>query len=119
VYVYRHDNIDQTQRSLAFVVKYKPPHKPTLLYLHTSLREMDIQQEVVNRSTMPTDKDELFSYQANRVIAAALSQTYYYITTGGLTYSYITTGEAIIFLKVDGEALKNLLFHLQSHERRC
>ncbi|KXJ84902.1 hypothetical protein Micbo1qcDRAFT_128908, partial [Microdochium bolleyi] len=86
---------------LAFVVKYKPPHKLTLPYLHTSLREMDIQQEVVNRSTIPTDKDELFSYHANRVVATALSQTYHYIITGGLTYSYMTTGEAIIFLKVD------------------
>ncbi|KXJ85265.1 hypothetical protein Micbo1qcDRAFT_169547 [Microdochium bolleyi] len=73
---------------------------------------MNIQQEVVNRSTIPTDKDELFSYHADRIVAAAISQTYHYMITGGLTYSYVTTGEAIVFLKIDWTTPDQLLFHL-------
>ncbi|KAH7024831.1 uncharacterized protein B0I36DRAFT_366739 [Microdochium trichocladiopsis] len=112
VCVYKHDGVDRTQRSLAFVVEYKPPHKLTLPHLRVSLREMDIQQEVINRSTIPTDKGELFSYHADRIVAAAVSQTYHYMITGGLTYSYVTTGEAIIFLKIDWQSPEHLLFHL-------
>ncbi|KXJ84591.1 hypothetical protein Micbo1qcDRAFT_210574, partial [Microdochium bolleyi] len=112
VCVYTHDDVDQTRRSLAFVVEYKPPHKLTLPHLRVSLREMDVQQEVVNRPKIPTDRDELFSYHADRIVAAAISQTYHYMITGGLTYSYVTTGEAIVFLKIDWKTPEQLLFHL-------
>ncbi|KXJ85003.1 hypothetical protein Micbo1qcDRAFT_225014, partial [Microdochium bolleyi] len=112
VCVYTHDNVDQSRRSLAFVLEYKPPHKLTLWHLRVSLREMDIQQEVVNRPKRPADKDELFSYHADRIVAAAISQMYHYMITGGLTYSYVTTGEAIVFLKIDWKTPEQLLFHL-------
>ncbi|KAH7016457.1 uncharacterized protein B0I36DRAFT_337757 [Microdochium trichocladiopsis] len=112
VCVYRHDDVDRALRSLLLVVEYKPPHKLTLPHLRLSLRKMDIQHEVVNRTTIPTDKDELFSYHADKVVAAAICQTYHYMITGGLTYSYVTTGEAIVFLKIDWRTPEHLLFHL-------
>ncbi|KAH7377200.1 hypothetical protein B0T11DRAFT_294569 [Plectosphaerella cucumerina] len=89
--VYRHDEADPTQRSLAFVVEYKPPHKLTLPYLRLGLREMMFKR---------------------RVVAAAVAHTYNYMLTAGLEYSYLTTGEAFVFFRIDWAHPGHLLFHL-------
>ncbi|KAH6881022.1 hypothetical protein B0T10DRAFT_463531 [Thelonectria olida] len=113
VCVYKHDDMDPAWRSLAFVIEYKPPHKPTLPHLRLGLREMDIQAEVVNRATVPADDPAaLFQYHSDKIVAAAVAQTYHCMITGGLEYSYLTTGEAYVFFKIDWANATQLLFHL-------
>ncbi|KAI1839859.1 hypothetical protein JX266_013929 [Neoarthrinium moseri] len=69
--------------------------------------------DVVNRKTIPTAADLIarFEYHAERLMVAAITQTYNYIE-GGLEYGILTTGEAIILLRVDWQDPETLLYHL-------
>ncbi|KAI7908546.1 hypothetical protein M9X92_012132 [Pyricularia oryzae] len=93
---------------------YKPPHKLTAPHLRVGLRPMNIYKEVVNRKTIPTsmDPDARFQYHAERLTAAAITQTYHYMIEGGLEYGLLTTGEAIVFLKIDWREPETLFYHL-------
>ncbi|KAI2616262.1 hypothetical protein GGR54DRAFT_631762 [Hypoxylon sp. NC1633] len=84
------------RRAMLYVSEYKAPHKLTPAQLHKGLRPMDIYKEVMNRQTIPTDDDPvaLFQYNAERLTAAALTQTYNYMIEGGLEFGLLTTGEA-------------------------
>lgn len=62
---------------------------------------MNILNDVVNRTTIPTADEERFQYSAERLTAAALTQTYSYIIESGLQYGLLTTGEMTVFLKID------------------
>lgn len=76
---------------------------------------MDIYNEVVNRATIPVeqDLDGLFAYHADRLVAAAVTQTFHYMVEAGLDYSYLTTGEGIVFLYLDwGSNPVTLYYHL-------
>lgn len=121
--VYMYDKDDLTRRKLAFVVEYKAPHKLTLHHLRLGLREMNIYNDVVNRSTKPVsdDKDALFQYHSDELVAAAVAQTFHYMIEGGLEYSYLTTGQAIVFLKIDWDDPTTLFYHLAEpgHEVRA
>ena len=44
------------EKRLLFALEYKPPHKLTSEMLWTGLQEMNVLDQVVNRSTIPTDK---------------------------------------------------------------
>ena len=57
---YKKSLADLGERALAFVIEYKPPHKLPLPHLRHGLREMDIEEEVVNRVTTPNDGQERF-----------------------------------------------------------
>ncbi|KAK4040486.1 hypothetical protein C8A01DRAFT_46203 [Parachaetomium inaequale] len=101
------DNLEG--RAIAFVVEYKAPHKLTVAHLRLGLREMDIRTEVV----VPiTSNPEHFQYDSERLVAAAVTQTYHYMIENGLEYSYLSTGEAFVFLKIDWSNPGNLFFHL-------
>ncbi|KAH6645665.1 hypothetical protein BKA67DRAFT_586063, partial [Truncatella angustata] len=56
---------------------------------------MDIFKDVVNRKTIPTaaDPDGRFQYYAERLTAAAITQTYNYMIEGDLEYGLLTTGQ--------------------------
>ena len=112
--VYRSDDTTSARRSMAYVCEYKAPHKLTTPHLRAGLRPMDIYKEIVNRKTVPTsaDPDGRFQYHAERLTAAAISQTYHYMMEGGLEYGLLTTGEAIVFLKVDWDEPSTLYYHL-------
>ncbi|KAK7415899.1 hypothetical protein QQZ08_012211 [Neonectria magnoliae] len=113
--VYRSDDDGlPTVRTMVYVVEYKAPHKLTAPHLRVGLRPMDIYKEVVNRKTIPTsaDPDALFQYHAERLTAAAITQTYHYMIEGGLDYGLLTTGETIVFLKVNWEEPETLYYHL-------
>jgi hypothetical protein len=112
VCVYKKGLADPGLRTLALVIEYKAPHKLPLPHLRLGLREMDIQEEVVNRVTKPTDKQEHFQYNADRLAAAAVTHIYHYMIEGGLEYSCLTTGEAFVFFKIDWNNPDILLFHL-------
>ncbi|KAH9903862.1 hypothetical protein F4778DRAFT_102607 [Xylariomycetidae sp. FL2044] len=112
--VYRSDNGPSARRSMVYVCEYKAPHKLTAPHLRLGLRPMNIFDKVVNRKTIPTsaDPDEQFRYHAEKLTAAALTQTYHYMIHGGLEFGLLTTGEAIVFLKLNWENPGTLYFHL-------
>ncbi|KAI1122562.1 hypothetical protein F5Y10DRAFT_71307 [Nemania abortiva] len=111
--VYRSDD-EPSRRTMVYVSEYKAPHKLTAPHLRLGLRPMNIYKEVVNRKTIPTsvDPEGRFQYHAERLTAAALTQTYHYMILGGLEFGLLTTGEAIVFLKVDWEEPDTLYYHL-------
>ncbi|KAK5999157.1 Meiotic driver SPOK2-like protein [Cladobotryum mycophilum] len=102
------------QRSMIFVCEYKAPHKLTAPDIRAGLHPMDIHRDVVNRKTIPTsaDPEAKFQYNAEKLTASAITQTYHYMLTGGLEYGLLTTGEAIVFLKVDWQEPETLYYHL-------
>ncbi|CAI0649851.1 unnamed protein product [Colletotrichum noveboracense] len=59
-----------------------------------------------------TIMDELKNYHAERLTAAAITQTYHNMIEGGLEYGLLTTGEAIVFLRIDWAESETLLYHL-------
>ncbi|KAK1973590.1 hypothetical protein LZ30DRAFT_641632 [Colletotrichum cereale] len=112
--VYRSENTDSRSRTMLYVSEYKPPHKLTAPHLRLGLRPMNIHKEVVNRKTIPTsvDPDARFQYHAERLTAAAITQTYHYMIEGGLEHGLLTTGEAIVFLNLDWREPETLFYHL-------
>ncbi|KAH6889924.1 hypothetical protein B0T10DRAFT_487099 [Thelonectria olida] len=112
--VYRSDNAGSTTRTMIYISEYKPPHKLTAPHLRLGLRPMNIYEDVVNRKTIPTsvDPDARFQYHAERLTAAAITQTYHYMIEGGLEYGLLTTAEAIVFLKLDWRDPETLFYHL-------
>ncbi|GAB0139112.1 hypothetical protein EsDP_00007327 [Epichloe bromicola] len=111
---YRHDDDSPAGRTMAYVIEHKPPHKLTLPHLRLGLRSMNIYEDVVNRATKPADEDEAasFQYHADRLVAAAVTQTFDYMIQAGLTYGCLITGEAIVFLKVSWTTSITLYYHL-------
>ncbi|KAI1839674.1 hypothetical protein JX266_014115 [Neoarthrinium moseri] len=99
---------------MLYVSEYEAPHKLTAPHLRAGLHPMNIFADVVNRKTIPTAADLIarFEYHAERLTAAAITQTYNYMIEGGLEYGLLTTGEAIIFLRVDWQDPETLLYHL-------
>ncbi|KAK1973496.1 hypothetical protein LZ30DRAFT_484883 [Colletotrichum cereale] len=112
--VYRSNNAGLARRTMLYISEYKPPHKLTAPHLRLGLRPMNIYKDVVNRKTTPTsvDPDARFQYHAERLTAAAITQTYHYMIEGGLEYGLLTTGEAIVFLKIDWREPETLFYHL-------
>ncbi|KAK7937563.1 uncharacterized protein PG986_014431 [Apiospora aurea] len=112
--IYRQEGETSTQRTMLYINEYKAPHKITPQHLRVGLRSMDIYKEVVNRATIPTaaDPEALFQYHSERLVAAAITQTFHYMIEGGLEYGLVTTEEAIAFLKVDWSDPTTLLYHL-------
>ncbi|KAK3336941.1 hypothetical protein B0T19DRAFT_454504, partial [Cercophora scortea] len=112
--VYRRNDGDLSGRSMVYIIEYKAPHKLTPPQLRLGLREMDIYEEVVNRPTQPTAEypDALFQYHADRLTAAAITQTFHYMIHSGLEHGLLTTGETIVFLKVDWANPGTLYYHL-------
>ena len=84
--VYKHGDGDLMRRSMAYIIEYKAPNKLTPPHLRLGLRPLDMYKEVVNRATQPTadDAEALFQYHADRLAAAAVTQTFHYMIEGGL-----------------------------------
>ncbi|KND90494.1 hypothetical protein TOPH_04667 [Tolypocladium ophioglossoides CBS 100239] len=102
------------ERLMIFVCEYKAAHKLTAPHIRVGLHPMNIYEDVVNRKTIPTsaDPDALFQYHAEKLTAAAITQTRHYMIIGGLEYGLLTTGEAIVFLKIDWQEPQTLYYHL-------
>ncbi|KAK2005269.1 hypothetical protein LZ32DRAFT_633654 [Colletotrichum eremochloae] len=94
--------------------RYKPPYKLTARHLRLGLHLMNIHKEVVNWKTIPilVDLEVRFQYHIERLTAAAITQTYYYIIKGRLEHGLLTMGEAIVFLKIDWRKPDILFYHL-------
>ncbi|TXB97277.1 hypothetical protein FocTR4_00012191 [Fusarium oxysporum f. sp. cubense] len=95
--IYQSDNTLSSRHTMVYISEYKPPYKLTALHLHLSLCAIDIYKEVINQRTVLTsiDPDARFQYYAEKLMASAITQTYYYIIKSGLKYGLLTTGEAI------------------------
>ncbi|KAI1474487.1 hypothetical protein F4774DRAFT_422364 [Daldinia eschscholtzii] len=100
--------------TIVYISEYKSPCKLTIQHLRAGLRPMDIHRDVVNRKTIPTSQNKKahFQYQADRLTASAITQTYHYMIECGLEYSTLTIGQAIVFLKIDWKEPGTLLYHL-------
>ncbi|KAI9670773.1 MAG: hypothetical protein M1817_003884 [Caeruleum heppii] len=99
-------------REVRFIIEYKAPHKLSRDFLQRGLRSMELADEVINRSTISTDSEAKLSYNADRMTAAAVTQTFAYMMENGLEYSYITTGEAFVFLRVKQDDPTTVYYHL-------
>ena len=99
---------------MAYIIEHKAPHKLTLPHLRLGLRPMNIYKDVVNRATRPVPEDEaaVFQYHADRLAAAAVTQTFDYMVQAGLTYGCLTTGEGFVFLKIDWTYPITLFYYL-------
>ncbi|KAK6854792.1 hypothetical protein PG995_009137 [Apiospora arundinis] len=97
--IYRQEGETSTQRTMLYLNEYKAPHKITPQHLRVGLRSIDIHKEVVNRATIPTaaDPEALFQYHSERLVAAAITQTFHYMIEGGLEYGLVTTGGDCFF----------------------
>ena len=100
------------QNELLFIIEYKAPHKLTKEILRVGLREMDLSMEVINRPTIPTNPQKKFAYNADRLVAAAMTQTYSYMLHSGVEYGCVITGEAMAFLWIKEDDSKSLYYHL-------
>lgn len=103
---------DGRPNQLLFVIEYKPPHKITAQMLRAGLREMNVLEDVVDRPTIPSDEVEKFQYHAEKLVAAAVAQTYGYMLESGVPYSCLVTGEAIVSLWVPDRQPDTVYYHL-------
>ncbi|KAH9437200.1 hypothetical protein MCOR02_000856 [Pyricularia oryzae] len=119
--VYRSNNAGSETRTMIYISEYKPPHKLTAPHLRLGLRPMNIYKEVVNRKTIPTsiDPDGRFQYHAERLTAAAITQTYHYMIEGGLEYGLLTTVRRLCFSRSTGPSLRRFCIILQSPMLKC
>ncbi|KAF5020432.1 hypothetical protein F66182_7559 [Fusarium sp. NRRL 66182] len=112
--IYRSDDDLSEWRRMLYVEEYKPPHKLSLPLLRAGLHPMNIYKDVVNRKTIPSSEDIKlkFEYNAEKLTAAAITQTYHYMIESGLDHGVLTTGEAFVFLKINWQNPQKLEYHL-------
>ena len=113
-------------KKLLFLIEYKPPHKLFTGNLRAGLRDMNLKKDVFNRTTIPvfrerggssTDGDETareakLQYNADKLVAAVVTQTFHTMIDFGLEYSFITTGEALVQLHVKKDDPTTLYYQL-------
>ncbi|ODH49401.1 hypothetical protein GX48_04486 [Paracoccidioides brasiliensis] len=104
--------INNSTNILLMTVEYKPPHKLLVENLRVGLRSMRFWEEVVQRNTIPTGKDEKLRYNAEQLTGSALVQEYHVMIQHGLEYSYITNGLVIILLHVPYDNPSSLYYYL-------
>ena len=90
----------QGNRSLLFVREYKAAHKLSVEYLRAGLHPMNLREDVVQRPTIPQNPGEKLNYNADRLVAAAVTQIFQYMIKNGLEFSCIGTGPAEVYLRV-------------------
>lgn len=98
--------------SLLLIVEYKPPHKLSVHNLRAGLRPMNVLEEVVNRTTIPAEGDEKLRCNADRLVAAVVTQTFSQMIESGVEYSCVNTGEALVFLQVRQDDPTTVYYHL-------
>ena len=73
---------------------------------------MNVFDDVVDRPMVPSDETEKFQYHADRLVAAAVAQTYSYMLESGVKYSCLVTGEAIVSLWIPEDRPDTVYYHL-------
>ncbi|KAI4153569.1 MAG: hypothetical protein LQ340_002234 [Diploschistes diacapsis] len=124
--VYSENGETEENRQLLLTVEYKPPHKLSIGNLKAGFRDMNLKEEIINRATIPTYKEdtesmtdedrrgkaEKLQYNADKLVAAVSTQVFHDMIEYGLEYSYLTTGEAFVFFHVRSEDPETLYYHL-------
>ncbi|KAK0710822.1 hypothetical protein B0H67DRAFT_635372 [Lasiosphaeris hirsuta] len=106
-------------RTLAYIIEYKAPHKLTAQHVREGIRPLDLLCDVVNRPTIPNSPDDRFRYFADKLSAAAVTQTYHYMLQAGLEIGLVATGEVMIFLKIDWTDPSTLYYHVAEPMPEC
>jgi hypothetical protein len=73
--------------TLLFIIEYKAGHKLTAEYLRAGLRPMNLWEEVVQRLTIPVDRDEKLRYNAEWLSGSALTHAYDAMMNSGLAFA--------------------------------
>ena len=105
--VYKHPS---GNRTLAFIVEYKAPHKISIEAFRRALGKQNLCQEVAERYKRYTDSKEQES--AEDRVGKVVAQTFHYMIEKRVKYGYITTGEVYIFLRIEKENPHVLYYHL-------
>jgi hypothetical protein len=72
---------------------------------------MELVLEVIAQRKIPTDMAQRFQYNADRLVATVMTQTFHYMINLGLEYSYLTTGESYVFLWIEEGNRETLHYH--------
>ncbi|KAK2748514.1 hypothetical protein FQN57_000647 [Myotisia sp. PD_48] len=102
--------LDDGVSTLLTTVEYKPPHKLPVEFVRVALRPMNLWEEVVQRETIPNEKNEKLIYNAELLTASTLVQEYHVMITEGLEFSYVTNGLAYVLLYIQ-EDEPNILYY--------
>ena len=103
---------DDNTRNLLFIVEYKAAHKLSVEYLRAGLRPMNLWEEVIQRTTTPTNPDEKSKCNADLLVGAAVTQTFGYMIEEGVEYGYLTNGQAFVFLRIREDDPTTLYYYL-------
>ncbi|KAL9123613.1 MAG: hypothetical protein Q9217_006970 [Psora testacea] len=104
------DNEDK--RQCITVIEQKPPYNFTQTMFEVGLHEMDVKKNIVDNIKIPTEAKAKVKYNAEKLIASALSQAYTYMLDAGIEFGCLETGEVTVFLKLDGLDSNTLYYHL-------
>ncbi|KAK9371496.1 uncharacterized protein V1513DRAFT_455583 [Lipomyces chichibuensis] len=102
--------------TLLYTIEYKPAHKLSAEYLRSGLREMNFWEDVVQRVNIPTDQDEKFRYDAERLTGAAVAQVYNGMIHDGLAHACLTNGYCKVFFHVS-EGHPEILYYFLSEPK--
>lgn len=89
----------------AFTIEYKAPHKLTLNSIVVGLHELEPDRDVIDRD------GEGFAFHSTRLVAAVITQIFFYMVKTGVQYGYVCTGEAFIFLYIPDDP-STIKYHL-------
>ncbi|KAJ6171281.1 hypothetical protein N7470_000348 [Penicillium chermesinum] len=92
--------------------EYKPPHKLSVENLRAGLQPMDVWEELVQKSYIPTDPAEKLQYNAEVLANSAVVQSYDVMIQEGRAYSILTNGLARVLLYVPHDDPTTLYYRL-------
>lgn len=104
--------VDGSANTLLLTVEYKPPHKLSVENLRARLRPMNLWEELVQKSHIPTDPAEKLQYNAEVLVNSAVVQAYDVMIEEGRAYSILTNGLARVLLHVPYDDPATLYYHL-------
>ncbi|KAJ5111776.1 hypothetical protein NUU61_001406 [Penicillium alfredii] len=100
------------RNDLLTIVEYKPPHKLSPEQLRAGLRDMNVWEDVVQQTTMPTDREEKLQYVAKLRVAIMGTQVHDSMIKDGVAYACMTTGLGQVFFHVPESDPETLLYFL-------
>ncbi|KAI9836284.1 MAG: hypothetical protein M1819_001621 [Sarea resinae] len=107
---------EDNEARLLLIVEYKAPHKLTNKTLRAVLqngtRNLNIREQILDNPEGFETTDAKLQYNADKLVATAIAQTYSYMIESGLEYGYVCTGEAYVFLMIDWKSPDTVHYHL-------
>ncbi|KAI4172543.1 MAG: hypothetical protein LQ348_006753 [Seirophora lacunosa] len=104
---------------LILIEELKAPHKLTQQFLKLGLTNPKTHQlgsldmrKIRDRMRIGDTDEQKKQFDAQKLVAAAATQTYSYMLPAGLGYGCIVTGEAFLFLHIAEDDPLTLLYHL-------